>query len=82
LAFAGSAHALTFAPDPLPQWSLPIVQILALAVLARASFAAERGRQAFLRGWAFGFVNFAVGLYWLFISIHGAALNQPPRRRT
>ncbi|MGV2422749.1 UNVERIFIED_CONTAM: apolipoprotein N-acyltransferase [Pseudomonas aeruginosa] len=70
LAFAGSAHALTFAPDPLPQWSLPIVQILAPAVLARASFAAERGRQAFLRGWAFGFVNFAVGLYWLFISIH------------
>lgn len=70
LALAGSGHALTFASDPLPQWSLPIVQVLALAVLARASFAAEHGRQAFLRGWGFGFVYFAVGLYWLFISIH------------
>jgi len=70
LALAGGAHALAFAPDPLPTWSLALVQVLALAVLARATRDARRGWHAFVRGWWFGLVSFGVGLYWLFISMH------------
>lgn len=69
LALAGGVHALAFAPDPLPSWSLAIVQVLALAVLVRAVDDAAYSWQAFLCGWWFGLVNFGVGLYWLFISM-------------
>ncbi|MDF8361352.1 apolipoprotein N-acyltransferase [Achromobacter anxifer] len=70
LAVAGGVHALTFAPDPLPPWSLAIVQILAMTVLARSIRGLSEGWQAFARGWWFGFLSFCVGLYWLYISMH------------
>lgn len=70
LAVAGAIHALTFAPGPLPVWCLALVQVLALAVLARVSLYAPGIRQAWLRGWLFSFVSFSIGLYWLFISMH------------
>lgn len=78
LALAGGVHALTFAADPLPSWSLAIVQVLALAVLVRAARDAACGWQAFVQGWWFGLVNFGVGLYWLFISMnHYGGLSAP-----
>lgn len=78
LALAGGVHALAFAVDPLPSWSLAIVQVLALAVLIRAARDAACAWQAFVRGWWFGLVNFGVGLYWLFISMnHYGGLSAP-----
>lgn len=78
LALAGGVHALAFAADPLPSWSLAIVQVLALAVLVRAAHDAACAWQAFVRGWWFGLVNFGVGLYWLFISMsHYGGLSAP-----
>lgn len=70
LTLAGGVHALAFATDPLPAWSLPIVQVLALSMLVRAAHNASCSWQAFVRGWWFGLVNFGVGLYWLFISMN------------
>ncbi|AHV94724.1 apolipoprotein N-acyltransferase [Bordetella holmesii] len=70
LAAAGAAHALSFAPGPLPAWSLVWVQILMLAVLAHAVLQAPTRRRAWLRGWGFASVSFTVGLYWLYVSMH------------
>ncbi len=70
LTLAGAVHALTFAPGPLPDWALAITQILMLAIAARVTLTAPSARQAWLRGWLFGFATYAVGLYWLFISMH------------
>lgn len=70
LALAGAAHALSFAPGPLPVWALAPVQILALAWLANATLTAATRKQAFAKAWLFSVVNFSVGLYWIFISLH------------
>lgn len=70
LAAAGALHALSFAPGPLPAWSLAWVQVLTLSVLAYAVLAAPAGKQAWRRGWGFACVSFTVGLYWLYISMH------------
>ena len=70
LTLAGAVHALTFAPGPLPDWALAITQILALAVAARVTLYAPTARQAWARGWLFSFVTYALGLYWIFISLH------------
>jgi apolipoprotein N-acyltransferase len=70
LALAGAAHALSFAPGPLPLWALAPVQILALAWLANATLAAATCKQAFAKAWLFSVVNFSIGLYWIFISLH------------
>lgn len=67
---AGGLHALTFAPDPLPASLLPLLQVVLLAVLAWAVWRAPTVRQAVGYGWLFGFANFGVGLYWVFISLH------------
>jgi apolipoprotein N-acyltransferase len=80
LTLAGAAHALAFAPGPLPAWSLAIVQVLALAVLAWHARQARRPRGAFVQAWWFSTVSFSIGLYWLFVSMHlygglGAALS-------
>jgi len=69
-ALAGAAQALTFAPGPLPDGSLAVVQLLALAVAARLTLYAPSTRQAFARGWLFSFATYAIGLYWIFISLH------------
>ncbi|OAE63765.1 apolipoprotein N-acyltransferase [Achromobacter mucicolens] len=70
LVLAGAVHALTFAPGPLPGWALAFTQIAALAVLARVTLYAPSARQAWLRGWLFSFASYALGLYWIFISLH------------
>lgn len=66
----GAIHALSFAPGPLPAWSLPFVQIVALAFLAFYVFQAVTIRQAALMGFLFGLSNFTLGFYWLYISMH------------
>ncbi|GAA5236696.1 apolipoprotein N-acyltransferase [Verticiella sediminum] len=70
LLFAGGLHALAFAPGPLPVWLLPLIQVLALALLAGAVWRASGPRAAAVRGWWFGAGTFAVGFYWIFISLH------------
>lgn len=70
LLVLGAAHALSFAPGPLPHWILPFVQIFTLAVLAFFVFKANTTVQAALGGFLFGLSHFAVGLYWLYISMH------------
>ncbi|MGB3289041.1 MAG: apolipoprotein N-acyltransferase [Burkholderiaceae bacterium] len=70
LALLGAVHALSFAPDPLPPWALPFVQIFSLAALAYYVFRSATVRQAALGGFLFGTANFALGLYWLYISMH------------
>lgn len=70
VAFLGAIHALAFAPDPLPPWMLPYVQIFVLAAvftqLYRASSITISAKYAFV----FGASSFTTGLYWLFISMH------------
>ncbi len=66
----GAVHALSFAPGPLPSWSLPFIQIFSLAFLAFYVFQAGTIRQAAAAGFLFGLANFALGFYWLYISMH------------
>lgn len=70
LLIAGALEALSFAPGPLPEWTLPFVQIAALSVLALRTWQATGPRQAAVFGWLFGFAQFTVGVYWLTISMH------------
>nr|WP_322998557.1 apolipoprotein N-acyltransferase [Castellaniella sp.] len=67
---AGAVQALCYAPGPLPAWSLPFVQIASLAVLAACTLGAAGPRQAAVLGWLFGLAQFAIGVYWLTISMH------------
>ncbi len=66
----GAIHALAFAPWPLPAWALPYVQIACLAFLARHTLRADSARSVALNAALFGFAHFAVGLYWVIISMH------------
>lgn len=70
LIVCGSIQALCFAPGPLPDWILPFAQIATLAALAFYVFSADSARQAAWRGLVFGIAQFAVGVYWLTISMH------------
>ncbi|CAB3915297.1 apolipoprotein N-acyltransferase [Achromobacter anxifer] len=70
LVLAGAVHALTFSPGPLPDWALAATQVLMLAIAARVTLYAPSAKQAWLRGWLFSFATYALGLYWIFISLH------------
>lgn len=70
LLVAGGLHALAFAPGPLPAAALAPLQLLTLACLAAAVWRAATVSLAAWRGFAFGVGNFAIGMYWLFISLH------------
>lgn len=70
LLLAGAIHALAFAPYPIPAWALPYVQVACLAFLARHTLRAARPADVAWNAAAFAFANFAVGLYWLTISMH------------
>ena len=45
-------------------------QVLALAVAARVTLYAPSARLSWARGWLFSFTTYALGLYWIFISLH------------
>lgn len=70
LILLGATHALSFAPGPLPSWALPFAEIFTLACLAYAVFQANHVRSAAKAGFLFGLGNFALGFYWLYISLH------------
>lgn len=70
MLLVGALHALAFAPYPLPEWALPYVQIGCLAYLARHTLQAPAARTVALNAVLFGFGQFALGLYWLYISMH------------
>jgi len=66
----GAVHSLSFAPDPLPAWALPVVQLFAMAVLIVLVWRAASLLRAACLGLCFGLGHFSLGLYWLHISIH------------
>ena len=70
LLAAGALHALSFSVSPLPAWSLPLTQILTLAVLAWYVLRAGNVRQAAWHAAWFSISNFCTGIYWLFISMN------------
>lgn len=70
LLLAGGLHALSFAPGPVPGPLLPVLQLLALALLAGAVWRSPRVRDAARAGFWFGAGTFVVGFYWIFISLH------------
>src|SRR5690625_1378027 len=70
LAVLGALHALSFAPGPLPAWTLPYVQVFTLAALFTHLFRTDRLRTAAGHAFLFGVSSFTLGLYWLFISMN------------
>lgn len=66
----GAVHALSFAPGPLPGWTLPYIQVFSLAALFHRLFRSDTHWQAAGYAFLFGVSNFTLGLYWLFISMH------------
>jgi len=70
LLMGGALHALSFAPDPLPQWALSPLQLCTMAWLVTAVWRAPNGLYAARRAWLFALGYFVVGLYWLTISMH------------
>ncbi|HTN49393.1 MAG TPA: apolipoprotein N-acyltransferase, partial [Burkholderiaceae bacterium] len=70
---AGVAHAMSFAP-----WSLPWLQVVALAVLFALALRAACWRSAALLGFAFGLGWFGVGVSWVYISMHVYGLMPAP----
>ena len=70
LLLGGALHALSFAPDPLPTWALSPLQLCTMAWLVLCVWRAPSGLYAARHAWFFALGNFAVGLYWLTISMH------------
>lgn len=70
LLVAGAIHALSFSPDPLPDWTLPYVQVLAMAVPAFIVFSTRHIGRAALAAFVFSVSSFCVGVYWLYISMN------------
>ena len=70
LLAGGALHALSFAPDPLPQWALSPLQLCTMAWLVTCVWRAPNSLFAARRAWFFALGHFVVGLYWLTISMH------------
>lgn len=70
ISILGAIHALSFAPNPLPSWGLPWVQLFSLAILFVMLFRSKSTRESVGYALTFGVSNFVLGLYWLFISMH------------
>lgn len=70
LLIGGAVHALSFAPNPLPQWALSPLQLCTMAWLVTCIWRAPGRLYAARRAWFFALGHFVVGLYWLTISMH------------
>ena len=77
-ALAGVAHALSFAPGPVPGPLLPVLQLLAFATFAVLVWRAASVRRAALIGGLFGMGNFLAGISWLYISLHDFGMMAAP----
>ncbi|QEI08118.1 apolipoprotein N-acyltransferase [Pigmentiphaga aceris] len=75
---AGVAHALSFAPGPVPGLLLPVLQLLAFAGFAVLVWRATSVRRAALVGGLFGMGNFLAGISWLYISLHDFGMMAAP----
>jgi apolipoprotein N-acyltransferase len=78
LLLAGAAHALSFAPDPLPTWALSPLELVTMAWLVHCVWRAPSGLMAARRAWLFALAHFVVGVYWLTISMHTYGLMPLP----
>ncbi len=70
LLLAGSLHGLSFSQNPMPSWSLGIIQICSLSWLMHITVNAPSGRYAFVRALLFSGFNFCTALYWISISLY------------
>lgn len=61
----GALHACSFAP-----WTLPWLQVIALAALFALAARSTSAKKAALLGFAFGMGWFGVGISWVYISMH------------
>jgi apolipoprotein N-acyltransferase len=66
----GVLHGLSFAPAPLPAWMLPLLQLVSFGALTLLVWHAATLRRAIWTGALFGLGNFAVGISWIYISLH------------
>jgi len=78
LLLAGAAHALSFAPDPLPAWVLSPLELATMAWLAHCVWRAPNALKAARRAGLFALAHFVVGVYWLTISMHTYGLMPLP----
>jgi len=78
LLLAGAAHALSFAPDPLPAWALSPLELITMAWLVHCVWRAPNALMAARRAWLFALAHFVVGVYWLTISMHTYGLMPLP----
>jgi apolipoprotein N-acyltransferase len=62
----GALNTLSFAPTPHGGW----LEIIIIALLYGWLMRTKRWKSALLTGWAFGFGNFATGVWWLYVSLH------------
>lgn len=70
---AGALHACSFAP-----WTLPWLQVLALAALFALETRVVSTKAAALLGFAFGLGWFGVGISWVYVSMHVYGLMPAP----
>jgi apolipoprotein N-acyltransferase len=63
---AGAANTLSFAPTPHGGWLELVIFVFFFAWLTRTT----GWKSAALTGGAFGFGNFATGVWWLYVSMH------------
>ncbi len=70
LLTAGAFQSLTYAPGPLPEWSLSLTHLATMAILVGSVWQAPSALHAARRAWLFGLAHFSIGLYWLTISMH------------
>ena len=63
---AGAANTLSFAPTPHGGWLELVIFAFFFAWLTRTT----GWKSAALTGGAFGFGNFATGVWWLYVSMH------------
>ncbi len=78
LLLAGACHALSFAPDPLPDWALSPLELFTMAWLTHCVWRAPNAWMAARRAWLFALAHFVVGVYWLTISMHTYGLMPLP----
>jgi len=74
----GMLHGLAFAPAPFPAWSLPMLQLAAFGALSRLAWRAPSAGRAAWIGALFGAGTFAVGISWIYVSLHVYAYMAAP----
>ena len=74
----GMLHGLAFAPAPFPAWFLPLLQLSTFGAMSWLVWRAATLKRAIWIGAAFGAGTFAVGVSWIYISLHVYAYMAAP----